>query len=236
MLSVTVVNVDTFDDVIDSGDGLTSLREAVIAANASSNDYQIVLPAGTYALTRQGAGEDFAYTGDLDVLNNGSLSIIGPGAGSTTIDASGLYDGSLGYGDRILDVKVGASLSLEGLTLTGGSTQAFGGAINLSGNDSATISDCTFTGNSGGDGGAIYSNLSMLTISAGTFTDNSAVSGGGALRVNGVTTIADSTITDNSAGHGGGISTQWWCPTNHHFEQHLLQHGDYGWRDLQRTP
>ena len=181
MLSVTVVNVDTFDDVIDSGDGLTSLREAVIAANASSNDYQIVLPAGTYALTSARRRRRLRLHRRLGCAQQRQPLDHRPWRRQHDDRRLGvvrrqprLWRSDPGREGRRL------AASLEGLTLTGGSTQAFGGAINLSGNDSATISDCTFTGNSGGDGGAIYSNLSMLTISAGTFTDNSAVSGGGA--------------------------------------------------------
>ena len=42
-------------DVVDSADGLLSLREAIMAANATTKADTIVLPAGTYALTRTGA-------------------------------------------------------------------------------------------------------------------------------------------------------------------------------------
>ena len=73
LLSATVINVDTFDDVVNAADGLTSLREAVLAANASAGDEEIQLLAGIYALTIKGANESAAATGDLDIINNGKL-------------------------------------------------------------------------------------------------------------------------------------------------------------------
>src|SRR5262249_54358938 len=57
-----LLNVTTSLDVIDPNDGMLSLREAVIQANASNGADTIVLPAGTYQLTRAGANEDLATT------------------------------------------------------------------------------------------------------------------------------------------------------------------------------
>src|SRR5207253_7588365 len=56
----------------DTNDGactvvLCSLRDAVIAANASPGADIITLPAGTYTLTIGGRGENAAATGDLDI-------------------------------------------------------------------------------------------------------------------------------------------------------------------------
>src|SRR5437870_4786616 len=75
--------VTTFSDVINAGDGVLSLREAVIAANASVGPHTILLSAGTYNLTIDGPSEDLAATGDLDITND--VTITGAGAGSTTI-------------------------------------------------------------------------------------------------------------------------------------------------------
>ncbi|HEX2196375.1 MAG TPA: CSLREA domain-containing protein, partial [Actinomycetota bacterium] len=54
-----------------------SLREAVVAANASAGADTITVPAGTYTMTIAGSGEDAGATGDLDVV--GELSIEGAG-------------------------------------------------------------------------------------------------------------------------------------------------------------
>ena len=76
-------------------DGDCSLREALQAANtdiavdacpAGDGWDTIMVPAGTYTLTLTGSGEDGNTTGDLDVLE--SVTILGAGAGSTTIDGN----------------------------------------------------------------------------------------------------------------------------------------------------
>jgi len=44
-----------------------SLRQLIIAANANGVPDTIVLPAGTYPLTKPGPNEEAALTGDLDI-------------------------------------------------------------------------------------------------------------------------------------------------------------------------
>src|SRR5262245_3252456 len=61
--------------------GNVSLRSAIQAANSTLGSDTIVLAAGTYTLTRAGAGEDAAATGDLDILHD--LTIQGAGAAVT---------------------------------------------------------------------------------------------------------------------------------------------------------
>src|SRR5439155_16048491 len=74
--------VTTTADVVDAGDGLLSLREAVLAANASAGIADTInLPAGNYVLTRAGGAEDVAATGDLDLWDD--VTIRGAGAGLT---------------------------------------------------------------------------------------------------------------------------------------------------------
>ena len=89
---LATILVDTFVDVVDPGDGFTSLREAIIQANANGENDEIVLQAGTYELQIVGAMEDGAAAGDLDVKNDQghSLSIVGAGMAQTTIDANQL--------------------------------------------------------------------------------------------------------------------------------------------------
>ena len=186
----------------------------MIAANASSSDYQIVLPAGTYALTRLVAGEDAALTGDLDVLNNGSVQIVGAGIGSTTIDASGLDYPSRDYGDRILDVQSGAVVAIEGITLTGGNMQGTtpssisqGGAIRNTGGH-VSVTNAALADNTATYGGAIW-NSGELHLADATLTSNSTNRHHGGAIYNSATgevTITASTIADNiSSGQGGGI-------------------------------
>ena len=113
----------------DGADGVCdrdcSLREAVIAANASPGPDTVVLPAGFYDLTIQdaaaGSDENAAQTGDLDVTGGG-FTLEGAGSTVTEIDAREL-------GNRILHVQRNfdtAPIAIRGVALEGGDTSGFG--------------------------------------------------------------------------------------------------------------
>jgi hypothetical protein len=124
---LTVMNVTTFADVLDDTDGQLSLREAVIEANSSPGDDEIVLQDGVYTLTRVGSDEDGAATGDLDITDVvGTLTISGASSSGTsatptTIDADALSD-------RVIHVLSGVSLDISRVVITNGSSD-FGGGI-----------------------------------------------------------------------------------------------------------
>lgn len=192
--TITSITVNTEADTVDvtpgngvvaDATGAVSLRAAIMEANALAGADTIILPAGNYALTAAGAGEDFAASGDLDIRDD--VTIIGAGAGTTTIDASGL-------GERIIQVFSGVNFNLSGVTLTGGSVTGSedGGAIRSVG--TVTISDAVITGNSSQDDGGAINNSGVMTISRSTLSNNTAGSSGGAIRNSGTLTIASSTI------------------------------------------
>jgi len=161
----TAPAVFTVATTTDGGPG--SLRQAIIEANASHVPDTIVVPAGIYALTLAGAGEDQSATGDLDIT--GQLTISGAGAGDTIIDASSL-------GDRVFDV-LGGTVTISGVTIRNGSTDTNGGGILNEG--ALTIRDSTLSGNSATfAGGAIY-DVGALTIRDSTLSGNSATFAGG---------------------------------------------------------
>src|SRR4051794_16469490 len=85
-LAPALFAVNSTLDLVNAGPGVTTLRAAIIQANALPGPDTITLPAGTYRLTLAGANEDFAATGDLDIRD--SLTILGAGADVTIIDAS----------------------------------------------------------------------------------------------------------------------------------------------------
>src|SRR5262245_53166430 len=92
LIAARFVAAATFNvtKIADTADGSCnadcSLREAIIAANANANTSDIInIPAGTYTLTRAGANENAASTGDLDIL--GPVSIVGAGAATTIVQA-----------------------------------------------------------------------------------------------------------------------------------------------------
>ena len=122
--------------VADDGTGAVTLRAAIQEANAFGSPATILLAPGTYTLSLAGVGEDAAAAGDLDITGN--VTIASDGTGEVIIDAAGI--------DRALDVQVGATLVLEGVTLTGGVANASdGGGIRNFG--TATVTRTTVDAN-----------------------------------------------------------------------------------------
>lgn len=176
-----------------------SLREAVLAANASGGADKVVLPkAGKYKLTRKGSS---STDGDLDV--SGPLSIVHPGKGRATIDAKRLKN-------RILDIDPDASTTLSKLVLRGGKPKTDdGGAIESEAD--LTVKKSVLTKNSSADdGGAIdmdqdTSDPELKLIGTKIVKNKAADEGGG---IDGddssAITITKSTIHKNVAGGTGG--------------------------------
>jgi hypothetical protein len=210
-LTFTVnVTVDGIDKVpgdgvceTDSGNGLCTVRAAIMEANAHIGDDTVQLPGDLLLLTIGGAGEDNAETGDLDITHN--LTIIGVGAASTKIDGNHL--------DRVLHILGNATVTITGVTIqhgqvaqAGPTSNAGGGIYNngtLTLNDSA-VSENTYSGSV--TGGGIFSSGS-LTVNHTTIADNTASHGGGVHNSGGTLTLNDSLVTGNTAevGCGGGI-------------------------------
>ena len=195
-------SVTSFDDFIDSevgdgaasdDDGVSSLRAAVQEANAVAGADVISLPAGTYNLTREGFFEVNSLIGDLNVTED--LTIIGAGAQNTIIDANQV--------DRIFHVAPGATLTLEGVTLTNGEAHD-GGAIFNEGTleliDTNIINSRAFN-----QGGGIY-NSGTLVLDDSTIAFNRAGSRGGGVFNSGDLSAINTTISTNSTvSRGGGI-------------------------------
>lgn len=201
--NITAASSFTVTKTTDGGAG--SLRQAIIDANASTANDVIELAAGTYTLSLAGFDENAAATGDLDILNNGTLRIVGLGAGAT-IDATGL-------GDRVFNVLGNANLILENITITGGTAtngindrddNNQGGGIRIEKDGSATLTDSTVSGNASVNrGGGIFNSKGTLTIDNSTISGNSASSGAG-LATSGNMTVSNSDISGNTAVNGGG--------------------------------
>jgi hypothetical protein len=122
-----------------------------------------------------------------------------------TIDASALPQGiSLnGHGSSRIFGILGATVTLNALTLTNGSVPSgSGGAILDEG--SLTLNGCTLAGNSAQYAGAIvnYGNCSLVNC---TLAGNSAPYNGGAIdNVYGSLALTQCTLAGNSAGGAGG--------------------------------
>ena len=198
--------VNTTLDVPSShNNGLLSLRQAIIDANKSSKTADtIVLPAGHYTLTQAGAG-DLAITAPL--------TINGAGAGSTIVDAAGLY--------RVFEMS-NVAVTLSGITIQGGNAVSTGSGVYpdwgggiwsayLGG--SLTVNNCVIAGNTAAyAGGGIFFSGGSLTLNNSVLSGNSAGSNGGGIANHGTMTVSNCTFSGNSA-HGFGGGAIWNEPT-----------------------
>ncbi len=210
-----------------------SLRGAIMAANQIGGRNTIILGRApnywqpswpwVYRLTIPGANEGASVTGDLNI-NRGELTIIGMSR-SVTIDATGL-------GDRVFQVSSNAQLTLDNLTIKGGTAPSdaglsgggqFGGCVYNSG--TLILEQCVITNNasgvgqpvngniggtSGGDGGGIYNNGKLqannciiVGNTCGAGVDSAFGGNGGGIRNDGYCELTDCIINDNQAGAGG---------------------------------
>ncbi len=217
---LAVVTINTLDDTVDFNDVVTSLREALFATNLVGGADTIEFAT---SLTSGGPATLTLTQGELKISD--ALVINGPGANLLTIDASGndptpdstLDDDDFSDdfdGSRVFNIDDGnftadKSVSIFGLTLTGGDVYGSGGAI-YSRAENLTITGSTISGNSATFGGGILTTSSDLTVADSTISDNSAVNGSG-INSNGDNislTVTNSAVSDNVArGDEGGISS-----------------------------
>ncbi len=191
------VDASVGDGVCLTASGQCTLRAAVQEANALPGEQDIHLPAGTYTITRPGADEDAAVTGDLDVT--GPTVIDGVGA---TIDGGGL--------DRVLDIRT-AGVTLSGITITDGNVTGDGGGVRFAGTAGGTLTGVSVTANTAtGFGGGVAVGAGTVTIGAvGATTQVSAnhalVGGGIGSGTGSALTLDSATVSANTASAGGGI-------------------------------
>lgn len=203
---------DTADGACDAD---CSLREAVMAANASAGSDLIQLSSGTYRLTifNLGGDDDFSVSGDLDVRD--SITIRGDGETVTTIDASAVPD-------RVIETVSGA-LALDDLTLAGGNGVSAGAGIQHNSTGALTLTNTTVRDNAArsvtadASGGGVEVNATAaVSITDSEISNNDATStvdsaeGGGIEFARGSLTITRSLIDGNEAwgatrANGGGI-------------------------------
>ncbi len=137
-----------------------------------------------------------------------------PGAGLVTVSGGGTVG--------VFEVDSGVTATISGLTISDGSTNSDGGGLENYG--TATLTDCTLSGNSGGGGGAVFNGQTSpnshgksygaadLTMIDCTLSGNSVAgiyTGGGGVFNSGTATLTDCTLSGNSASGvygGGGVS------------------------------
>ncbi|MES1239987.1 MAG: choice-of-anchor Q domain-containing protein [Acidobacteriota bacterium] len=196
LAGAAVLTVSKTADTLDGAcDADCSLREAVVAANASPGPDTINLGPSTYRLTRLGPFEEESASGDLDVL--GEVAILGAGADRTVLDG--------GLIDRILEVQPDGKLELRGVTVRNGWARISsfqdgqGGGIRATGR--LELVDCLIADNRAESGGGVFG--LDLKIRGTTFTGNSAMDGGGlfsGFRLD----MENVTLSGNVGRYGGG--------------------------------
>ena len=175
-------------------------------ANALAGADQVDLGVGVHELAIDGADEDEAATGDLDVTDD--LTIAGANAYLSIIDANGV--------DRVLDQLAAAEtpleLTLRDLTITGGDTTSSGGGLRYS--SSVDAERIIVTGNSAqfGGGGLAASDTPFdepaLDLRVSIVSLNSALDGGGIdAGFSPALSVELSILVANTAlGEGGAVS------------------------------
>jgi hypothetical protein len=193
----------------------TSLRGAIIAANAAGGSNVIMLTNTIYNLTIQGSNEDASFTGDLDVTN-GALTIAGEMTSPSMINATNL-------GDRVFQVFSNAQLTMSNIVITGGAVPADtsytdlianGGGIYNSG--TLILLNCVLSNNAsgenvhmGGSGGGIFNNgqctmtnCMITSNSSGSFLVGGTGGYGGGLCNEGNAALVDCTVSSNICAQG----------------------------------
>ncbi|HSA59643.1 MAG TPA: choice-of-anchor Q domain-containing protein [bacterium] len=212
--TAATITVNTTDDE-QNADSDCSLREAIIAANTNavvdacakgdSGADSIVVPAGSYLLSRTGTGENAANTGDLDITED--LTITGAGASTTIIEGGA---GTVTTPDRVFHV-LGGNVTFQDLTIRRGDAGAGdGGGIGNEGPGSLTLERCNVFDNLAASGGGLSNIMASATL---TVTDSqirgnrSSTSGGGIETASATNLMSGSTLSSNQAvsGFGGGM-------------------------------
>jgi hypothetical protein len=182
------IDADTGDGLCRTAAGTCTLRAAIMQANTiSGQGTEIVLPAGTYTLTRPATGANGPDSGDLNLTTpangNPAIALIGAGAATTIIDANGL--------DRVFYVDVDRQASLTGITIRNGYIEDTDGSAG---------------------GGGIFS-FGDLEISYSVIRDHTLIGDiayGGGIASGGTLILSESVVRDNevvggNTGSGGGL-------------------------------
>jgi predicted outer membrane repeat protein len=171
--------------------GLQDLMDDGLVACPSSGDHVII--AMTSGIVMDSSELTWSST-TTDLTLRGSVTITGNSS------------------NRILNATapVGRTVTIDGLSITGGGERDYGGAVLFVGAGTLAITSAAFSGNDapGEYGGAVGSySAGQLLVSASTFTGNgsASVSNGGAIYWEGDVTIDSSTFANNTARDGGAI-------------------------------
>ncbi len=171
--------------------GKLTLFEAVTLAN-----YQPGADTITFDPTVFATPQTITLTaGQLELTDSAATTITAPMAG-VTISGNNT--------SRVFQVDGGATADLNGLTITGGYSDGYGGGVFVtSGNATANLTNCTVTGNTAAQGGGVcVDRSSQVTLIDSTLSGNT---GGGIRGYTASLTLSSSTIRGNTATQGAGV-------------------------------
>ena len=200
-------------EIFECNDGNTKcLIEAIELSNANNEADVISLGAGIYKLTTinsisSNSGTNLGPNGLPEILT--PIRITGESAVTTVIRRS---KGTPIF--RIFSVGREGELTLEGVTIAGGTTNAeynatgLGGGISNYGN--LEINGCIIEDNQSVSGGGIYTNSGEVRITDTTLIRNTSLSIGGGIYNDyglspGIVMLKNCSFIENSALNGGAI-------------------------------
>ncbi len=174
--------------------GTCTLRAALEEADAlpAGSTITVDVPAGSYGLT----------LGSLQATAN-EVTISGAGRAVTVVSAGGA--------NRDLFVGAGTTVTVEGMTISGGNAgnSGYGGGIESAG--TLTVERSVITGNTAAAGGGLTNAGGTLTVEHSEISENTdsgyggaGINNGGVRNIPGRVTIEHSTLTDDFGGGDGG--------------------------------
>lgn len=180
--------------------GETVLSASASVAQCGPYDVDNGADSGTgslrWALALACEGSEVTFDDNLTITLTSPLTItqdvtVQAGNFNVTLDGAN--------GTRLLDIGSGATVTLDGLTLRGGSAVE-GGAIHNAG--TLIVRDSTFLGNSADQGAALY-NEGTAILNWSSVVSNSPATGASALYNLGILTLDNVTV----AGNAGGVTS-----------------------------
>ncbi len=212
-INAATIEVNDNGDNGVNNDNVCTLREAVVTVNTGTDTGNQTNAAGCFVNGTLGPTDTITFNNTLSgstitltqasdlVIDNASvdLTIEGLGQDSLTIDGGG--------NSRVFYID-SATVSINSLTISGGSTSGDGGGINARNSSRVSLANSTVSNNSATIlGGGIYTyNSSSMSLANSTVSNNSSSLGGGIDVFNSSMTLINSTVSNNSASiYGGGI-------------------------------
>ena len=191
-VTTSTITVTSPADTENAGDGVTTLREAIVAANAAGPGTNTLIQFSSSVFNTPQTIT--LTTGSLFLFN--SVEIRGPGADLLTISGG---NNSRVFNTFLMDTN---GVRISGLTVTGGKNAAADeGALLNEGTGTIQLFDVRFSGNART---AVVNQGRFLGLYNSSLTGNSGGDAGAIINDNGLIDIVNTTISGNTSATGGG--------------------------------